>query len=110
VMFLCAIAVAGAIQTILDLSRPFDGIVRVSGQHDPALRQPQMPAVFWADRDHDPDWFPGFENHHNLIGLARLKYGSTKSSRLPAGASRMGAPPFLATVLDPVLKLLGDIT
>ena len=32
VMFLCAIAVAGAIQTILDLSRPFDGIVRVSGQ------------------------------------------------------------------------------
>ena len=32
VMFLCAIAVAGAIQTILDLSRPFDGIVRVSGK------------------------------------------------------------------------------
>jgi hypothetical protein len=31
-MFLCAIAVAGAIQTILDLSRPFDGIVRVSGK------------------------------------------------------------------------------
>ena len=32
VMFLCAVAVAGAIQTILDLSRPFDGIVRVSGK------------------------------------------------------------------------------
>jgi hypothetical protein len=32
VMFLCAIAVAGAIQTIMDLSRPFDGIVRVSGK------------------------------------------------------------------------------
>jgi Protein of unknown function (DUF4239) len=31
-LFLCALAVAGAIQTILDLSRPFEGIVRVSGQ------------------------------------------------------------------------------
>jgi hypothetical protein len=32
VLFLCALAVAGAIQTILDLSRPFEGIVRVSAQ------------------------------------------------------------------------------
>jgi hypothetical protein len=30
VLFLCAVAVAGAIQTILDMSRPFEGIVRVS--------------------------------------------------------------------------------
>ncbi len=29
VLFLCAVAVAGA---ILDLSRPFEGVVRVSGQ------------------------------------------------------------------------------
>jgi len=32
VLFLCALAVAGAIQTILDLSRPFEGVVRVSGR------------------------------------------------------------------------------
>ena len=32
VLFLCALAVAGAIQTILDLSRPFEGIIRVSAQ------------------------------------------------------------------------------
>ena len=32
VLFLCALAVAGAIQTILDLSRPFEGVVRISGQ------------------------------------------------------------------------------
>jgi hypothetical protein len=32
VLFLCALAAAGAIQTTLDLSRPFEGIVRVSGQ------------------------------------------------------------------------------
>jgi hypothetical protein len=31
-LFLCAFAAAGAIQTILDLSRPFEGVVRVSGQ------------------------------------------------------------------------------
>jgi uncharacterized membrane protein YwzB len=29
-LFLCAIAVAVAVQTILDLSRPFEGFVRVS--------------------------------------------------------------------------------
>ena len=32
VLFLCAIAVAGAIQTILDLIRPFEGTIRVSAQ------------------------------------------------------------------------------
>jgi hypothetical protein len=32
VLFFCAGAVAGAIQTILDLSRPFEGGVRVSGE------------------------------------------------------------------------------
>jgi hypothetical protein len=32
VLFFCALAVAGAIQTIVDLSRPFEGLVRVSGQ------------------------------------------------------------------------------
>jgi hypothetical protein len=32
VLFFCALAVAGAIQAILDLSRPFEGLVRVSGQ------------------------------------------------------------------------------
>ena len=31
-LFLCALAVAGAIQTILDLSRPFEGVLRVSDQ------------------------------------------------------------------------------
>ena len=32
VLFLCALAVAGAIQTILDLSRPYEGVIRVSDQ------------------------------------------------------------------------------
>ena len=32
VLFFCALAVAGAIQTILDLSRPFEGIIRVSAE------------------------------------------------------------------------------
>jgi hypothetical protein len=29
-LFFCALACAGAVQTILDLSRPFEGIIRVS--------------------------------------------------------------------------------
>jgi hypothetical protein len=32
VLFLCALAAAGAVQMTLDLSRPFEGIVRLSGQ------------------------------------------------------------------------------
>jgi len=32
VLFLCALAGAGAIQTILDLSRPFEGVIRVSAE------------------------------------------------------------------------------
>jgi hypothetical protein len=32
VLFLCALAVAGAIQIILDLSRPFEGVIKVSDQ------------------------------------------------------------------------------
>ena len=32
VLFLCALAVAGAIQTTLDLSRPFEGVIRLSDQ------------------------------------------------------------------------------
>jgi hypothetical protein len=32
VLFLCALAAAGAIQMTLDLSRPFEGIVRLSSQ------------------------------------------------------------------------------
>jgi hypothetical protein len=32
VLFLCALAAAGAIQTTLDLSRPFEGVIKVSDQ------------------------------------------------------------------------------
>ena len=32
VLFLSALAVAGAIQTILDLSRPFEGVIRVCAE------------------------------------------------------------------------------
>ena len=31
-LFLCALAAAAAVQTILDLSRPFEGVIRVSDQ------------------------------------------------------------------------------
>jgi hypothetical protein len=77
--------------------------------HDPALGQLQMPAVFRADRDHDPGRFPGFENHHYLIGLGLLKVWVDKVITSTRWCIQNGRLPFLATVLDPVLKLLGDI-
>jgi hypothetical protein len=42
--------------------------------------------------------------------LGCLKYGATKSSRLPSGASTMGHAPFLETVFEPVLELLSNIS
>jgi hypothetical protein len=77
--------------------------------HDPALRQLQMPTIFGADRDPDPSRFPGFENHHHRIGLSLLKVGIDKVVAPPLRRIQNRDAPFFATVLDPVLKLLGDI-
>ena len=68
-----------------------------------------MPTVFRADGDHDAGWFPGFENHHYLIGLGSLKVWVDEVITPSLRCIQNGCSPFLATVLDPVLKLLGDI-
>ena len=77
--------------------------------HDPALSQLEVPAVFFSDGDHDPGRLPGFEDDHHLIVLGVLKVGSNKVITPFLGRIQNGYAPFLATVLDPVLKLLGDI-
>src|SRR4029077_10653788 len=77
--------------------------------HDPALGQLQMPAVFRADAAHDTSRFPGFENHHYLIDLGLLKVWVDKVIPPSLRCIQNGRAPFLATVLDPALKLLGDI-
>jgi len=48
VLFLCALAVAGAIQTILDLSRPFEGVIRVSAepQNTPLEASRRLPSPY----------------------------------------------------------------
>ena len=68
-----------------------------------------MPAVFFSDGDHDPGRFPGFENDHYVIFLGVLKVRIDKVITPSIGRIQNGHAPFLATVLDPVLKLLGDI-
>jgi hypothetical protein len=74
--------------------------------YDPALSQPQIQMLFTADGNNDPSWFSRFENDDYFIGFcSSKKRGSTKSSRLPSGASKMGGP-FLATILNPIAKLL----
>ncbi len=35
-----------------------------------------MPALFCADRNHDPGRFPGFENRYHLIALGLLEAGA----------------------------------
>ena len=62
-----------------------------------------------ADGNHDPSRFPGFENDHHRIVLSVLEVGSNKIITPSIGRIQNGRAPFLATVLDPVLKLLSDI-
>ena len=77
--------------------------------HDPTLGQLEVPTVFCPDGDHDAGRFPGFENDHQLIGLSMLKIGSNKIITSILGRIQDRHAPFLATVLEPVLKLLGNI-
>jgi len=68
-----------------------------------------MPAVFCPDGNHDPGRFPGLENHHYLIGFGVLEVGIDKVITPSLGRVHHRRTPLLATVADPVLKLLGDI-
>src|SRR5258705_13704840 len=74
--------------------------------HDPTLRELEVPALFFSDGYHDPGRFPGFENHHHLIVLGVLKVRINKVVTPSIGRIEDRHTPFLATVLDPVLKLL----
>jgi hypothetical protein len=76
---------------------------------DPTLSELQMPALFGADRGHDPRWFPGLENDHHLIRLGSLKVGIHKVITPSRGRFEDRRTPFLSPVLHPILKLLGDI-
>jgi hypothetical protein len=60
--------------------------------NDPPVSDLKVPSVRLAvaDRGHDPCWFARFEDDHHCIGARPLKYGSTKSSRRPFGASTTG--------------------
>jgi hypothetical protein len=77
--------------------------------HDPALSQLQMPALLCPDGNQDPGRFPGFEYHHYLISFGVLKVRIDKVIPSSLRGLQNGRVPFLAAVLDPVLKLLGDI-
>jgi hypothetical protein len=77
--------------------------------HDPTLRQLEVPAVLCPDGNHDPSRFPGFENDYYVVFLGVLKVRIDKVITPSLGRIQNGHAPFLATVLDPVLKLLSDI-
>ena len=77
--------------------------------HDPTRCQLEVPALFLPDGDHDPGRFPGFENDNHLIVLGVPKVGSDKVITPLLGRIQKGHAPSLATVYDPVVKLLGNI-
>ena len=77
--------------------------------HDPTLRQLEVPAVLGSDGHHDPSRFPGFENDHRRIVLRVFKVRINKVITPSLGGIQNGHAPFLATVFEPVLELLGDI-
>ena len=68
-----------------------------------------MPALFCPDGNHDPNRFPSLENHHHLIGFGVLEVRIDKVITPSVRRIQNGRTPLLATVPDPVLKLLGDI-
>src|SRR6516164_6490743 len=78
--------------------------------HDPTLRQLEVPAVLGSDGNHDPSRFPGFEDDHYLIVLGVLKVGSNKVITPSLGRIQNRHAPFLATVFEPVLELLSNIS
>ena len=68
--------------------------------HDPALRQLEVPALFFSDGDHDPGRFPGFENDHHRIVLSVFKVRINKVITPSLGRIQNGHTPFLAAVLE----------
>src|SRR6516164_10319136 len=78
--------------------------------HDPTLRQLGVPAVLGSDGNHDPSRFPGFENDHHRIVLSVFKVWSNKVITPSLGRIHNGQAPFLATVFEPVLELLSNIS
>jgi hypothetical protein len=77
--------------------------------YDPALNQLQVPALLCPDGNHDPGWFPGFENHYYLVFLGVPKLGIDKVVTSSLRRLQNGRAPFLATILNPIAKLLSDI-
>jgi len=54
--------------------------------------------------------FPGFDNRHHLIALGPFKVRIDKVITPSLRCVQNRRAPFLATVLDPVMNLLSDIT
>ena len=76
---------------------------------DPTLNELQMPMVTLANGNHHPCRFPCFENHHHFIGVGVPEVGIDKVVPSSFWSFQDGRAPFLATVLEPVLKLLSYV-
>src|ERR1700751_4780039 len=68
-----------------------------------------MPMVIFPNGNHNPSRFPCFEDPHHFIGLGVRKVGIDKVAPSSFWSFQDGRAPFLAKVLDPVLKLLSYV-
>jgi hypothetical protein len=69
-------------------------------------RQFQKPMLFTADGNHDPSWFPGFENDEDLMRFCPSKEAIHKVIAPAIRSLQQRRGPFLTTILDPIAKLL----
>src|SRR4030095_7665468 len=72
---------------------------------NPALFQLQMV----SDRRHDACRFPGLENTDDLVGLGPLEVAVDKVVPASGGSFQDRRPPFLGTILYPVMELRGNL-
>ena len=76
---------------------------------DPALSQLQKPILFTAGSDHDPSGFPRFENDDYLVGFGPSKEAIHKVIAPSLRSFQQRRAPFLATIFNPIAKLLSNI-
>src|SRR6516165_3921338 len=71
-----------------------------------------MPAIVFlvANRNEDPCRFSCLEDDHDLVGLGMTEVGCDEVVTSSLRSSHNGCIPGLRSVLDPVLKLGGDVS
>jgi hypothetical protein len=66
--------------------------------------------LFTTGGNHDPSWFPRFKNDDYLIGFRPSKEAIHKVIMSSIRGLQQRRAPFLTPILDPIAKLLSNIS